>query len=261
MDLIPFEDYKGYEINHNFELLVLHPPGCMGNYYTSTITKHKPYINHENDYSTDKAFYNYAKSYAYPYRYYAEYSLEAGNHDPRFDGNDLDFVFDMDKIIEGLDKYVSLNQTFEPVTVIHYPPFMSSIVSNFTFDKFVIVKFKHTSESIQKIRLSVLRNQIKKKKWEDIVSYDYNFKKLGLQWENIEDHKKFLHYMTNHEDVNSFVNLYDYEVGVWKDVINVVKDRAKKVEYIWFEDILEMDDEHPRVMKNLLDELIEFSSK
>ena len=259
LDLIPFEDYKGYEINHNFELLVLHPPGCLGNYYASTISSHKPSIIHKDDYTTDKEFYNYAKIYTYPARFYAENLLRVGDPDDiTNEGNDLDFEFDYDKMIKGLDKYVSLNQTFPLVTVLHYPPFMSSIVSNFTFDKLVFIKFQHTTESLQKIRLSGFRNLIKQKRWQDFELYQLEFNKLGLNPDSIEDHKQFLHYMTHHEDISSFLRLYDYENGIWKDVIDVVKERSKKIEYMWFEDILEIDDEHPRIMKKTLNELIEF---
>ena len=147
LDLIPFEDYEGNEINHNFEVYVLHAPGCLGNFYASTLTKAKPIIVHEKNYITDKEFLNYAKLYTWKNNFYLA-EQEQSVH--LFEGNhniDLQFEFDYDKIIKGLDKYVSLKQTeFPSVLVNHYPIFLSSIVSNFTFDKFVIIQFEHTLE-------------------------------------------------------------------------------------------------------------------
>ena len=64
--------------------------------------------------------------------------------------------------------------------------------------------------------------------------------------------------MTTVDSIDHFIRLYDFENGVFKDVINVIKDRAKKVEYVWFNDILEMDNEHTRLMRNTLNELIRF---
>jgi len=215
IDLIPFEDYEGNEINHNFEVYVLHAPGCLGNFYASTISNHSPSIENKDDYTTDKKFYNYAKIYTYPKRFYAEEMLMVGDpDDPKDGGNDIEFEFCYEKIIKGLDRYVSLNQTFPNVSVSHYPPFMSSIVSNFTFDKHVFIKFQQTTESLQKIRLSGFRNLIKQKPWQDFELYQLEFDKLKLNPDNIEDHKQFLHYMTYHEDISSFVRLYDYEYGV-----------------------------------------------